>query len=438
MLNKKEYRKTVYRPYPPLISSLFMSGYSTESNYLPLIGVPLSMKHTVIVDGIWHYSDEEMERGAATLLQSLTIPGNVEKVWGALKQKEHDLLEATKSDLKSFVAAYQAYMPALMIAWLPEDLIEIAVRKALSEKLPIQYVDAFMNTLNTPERDNFYKQAEYDLVATTDLAEHVKKYKWIVSRYGANVHYTQDEANKRLAKIDKDHYLTERKQQKEQTKRTIQQAKETLGDKNGLVDAMQFIVYYRTQRTDMLNRAFFEYIPNFLMIAQEKHLSYDQLLFVTVEELLSGTIDKLIIEKRMQDQAMLLEDGLIHCAIEDETISARELLSLDTTDVHQITGQIASSGNVTGPVKIIRSIADFHKINVGDILVTSMTSPNMVPIMRLAAAFVTDEGGITCHAAIISREMKKPCIIGTKIATQLFKDGDMVEVNADRGIVRKI
>ena len=60
----------------------------------------------------------------------------------------------------------------------------------------------------------------------------------------------------------------------------------------------------------------------------------------------------------------------------------------------------------------------------------------MVPIMKKASAFVTDEGGVTCHAAIISREMRKPCIIGTKVATQLLKDGDMVEVDANSGFVK--
>ena len=65
-----------------------------------------------------------------------------------------------------------------------------------------------------------------------------------------------------------------------------------------------------------------------------------------------------------------------------------------------------------------------------------MTTPEMVPIMKKASAFVTDEGGVTCHAAIISREMRKPCIIGTKVATQLLKDGDMVEVDANSGFVK--
>lgn len=65
-----------------------------------------------------------------------------------------------------------------------------------------------------------------------------------------------------------------------------------------------------------------------------------------------------------------------------------------------------------------------------------MTTPNMISAMKCAAAFITDEGGITCHAAIISRELKKPCIIGTKIATKILKDGDIVEIDADNGVIK--
>lgn len=67
-----------------------------------------------------------------------------------------------------------------------------------------------------------------------------------------------------------------------------------------------------------------------------------------------------------------------------------------------------------------------------------MTSPDFVPLMKKAKAIVTDEGGLSCHAAIVSREMGLPCVIGTKNATKVFKDGDMIEVDANKGFVRKI
>jgi len=99
-------------------------------------------------------------------------------------------------------------------------------------------------------------------------------------------------------------------------------------------------------------------------------------------------------------------------------------------------GHSANKGKVTGIAKIILGSKDFHKLNSGEILVTTMTSVDFVPVMERAAAFVTNEGGITSHASIVAREMNKPCIIGTKNATQVIKDGDMVEVDADNGVVR--
>jgi pyruvate,water dikinase len=106
--------------------------------------------------------------------------------------------------------------------------------------------------------------------------------------------------------------------------------------------------------------------------------------------------------------------------------------------VTELRGNSASKGKSVGRVKIINNSLDFSKINDGDILVSSVTTPEMVPIMKKSSAFITDEGGITCHAAIVARELKKPCIIGTKIATKVLKDGDMVEVDADKGIVNII
>ncbi|NTU66409.1 MAG: hypothetical protein HGB08_00630 [Candidatus Moranbacteria bacterium] len=102
----------------------------------------------------------------------------------------------------------------------------------------------------------------------------------------------------------------------------------------------------------------------------------------------------------------------------------------------EIKGQTAYAGAVRGAVRIIKKQSQIQNMKQGDILVSPMTTPDFLPAMKMAAAFVTDEGGITCHAAIVARELKKPCIIGTKNATQILKDGDLVEVDADKGVVR--
>ena len=111
-------------------------------------------------------------------------------------------------------------------------------------------------------------------------------------------------------------------------------------------------------------------------------------------------------------------------------------ISVEVVRVTEVRGQIAQKGRVVGKVRIVKNRAQAGEVEEGDVIVSPMTTPDFIVGMHKAAAFVTDEGGIVCHAAIVAREMKKPCIIGTKIGSQVFKDGDLVEVNADKGIVR--
>ena len=99
-------------------------------------------------------------------------------------------------------------------------------------------------------------------------------------------------------------------------------------------------------------------------------------------------------------------------------------------------GQVAFPGKVKGRVRKILKASEVASLKNGEVLVTYMTIPDFLPAMQKASAFITDEGGMTCHAAIVAREMKKTCIIGTKIATKILNNGDLVEVDAIRGIVR--
>jgi pyruvate,water dikinase len=98
-------------------------------------------------------------------------------------------------------------------------------------------------------------------------------------------------------------------------------------------------------------------------------------------------------------------------------------------------GLAVSPGTATGVVRIVHGLEDINKVQQGDILVTRMTSPDLVPTMSKSAAIITDSGGATCHAAIVSREMGIPAIVGTETATQKLKDGDIVTVDAYHGLV---
>jgi pyruvate,water dikinase len=92
-------------------------------------------------------------------------------------------------------------------------------------------------------------------------------------------------------------------------------------------------------------------------------------------------------------------------------------------------------GSASGPARILASLADAERLKEGDVLVTHMTAPDWLPLMRRAEAIVTDSGGMTCHAAIVSRELGIPCVIGTGEATTKLRDGEIVTVDATRGIV---
>ncbi len=167
--------------------------------------------------------------------------------------------------------------------------------------------------------------------------------------------------------------------------------------------------------------------------------------YVTLEEIETAADPEVLAkmaEKRetqwyvmyFQEGKMESIDGERAAALATAMISAPNDLS---AEIRGTPGSIRK-GKTVGIVRVLMSAKDAHELKEGEILVAPMTTPEFVPAMRKAAAIVTDEGGITCHAAIVSRELGLPCIVGTKVATQLLRDGDMVEVDAEKGTVRKV
>ncbi len=104
----------------------------------------------------------------------------------------------------------------------------------------------------------------------------------------------------------------------------------------------------------------------------------------------------------------------------------------------ELRGRVAFQGKVRGTARLILSQDDFGRFRAGDILVAPNTRPEYLPIMRLAAAVVTEEGGLTSHAAIVARELSVPTIVGVQGVISQLKDGDQIEVDAMNGIVRKL
>lgn len=186
---------------------------------------------------------------------------------------------------------------------------------------------------------------------------------------------------------------------------------------------------------------------NFLIkkIAKINKWNFEDLKHLTLPELKECVANNLLPKKRIT-----MRENSNYFYFNNKVIYENEIQSLlkkfgyelkkefTQSNVTKIKGSIANKGKVKGKVKLIFNRKQLWKVKKNDILVAPMTSVWHLPAMKKSSGIVTDEWGITCHAAIISRELGKPCIIGTKIATKVFKDGDLVEVDANTGIVRKL
>ena len=140
-----------------------------------------------------------------------------------------------------------------------------------------------------------------------------------------------------------------------------------------------------------------------------------------------------------QDIEFAIESGNIYIVqTRPVTTIKKELKQEEKVEGNVILeGEPASPGIGSGEVRVVYKLEDLSKIKKGDILVTKMTNPDMVVTMQRSSAIVTDEGGMTCHAAIISREMGIPCAVGTVKATEVLKDGMFVTVDGNTGKVYK-
>ncbi|MHC4607106.1 MAG: phosphoenolpyruvate synthase [Planctomycetota bacterium] len=138
-----------------------------------------------------------------------------------------------------------------------------------------------------------------------------------------------------------------------------------------------------------------------------------------------------------QDIEWAFADGRLY------VLQARPITTLEEQRTEEVVEELevlvkgygASPGIGVGPVKIVGGVGELFKIGPGDILVTSMTNPDMVPAMERACAIVTDAGGMTCHAAIVSRELGIPCLVGTRSATRTLQENQVITVAATRGVV---
>ncbi len=392
--------------------------------------------------------------------------------------------ELMKIDLKSLTEEglwdehskiWQQLIISRRISMIIDPIMFSSERRMIKElgeyckKEKIKDVSKIYSILTSPEKDSFLNFFELELIEIAEkvkgsnlidnpeefarldiVKKHLNKYFCAKGNWGYGYRYTVDmviEEVKELLKED----LDELEKKKKQLSRENKRARKKLLDRYGFSDTIKalsdlsvFVSYWQDLRKENALK-FIYYETRFAEeFARRYELNVKDVILFDIEEIKEFVRDRerFISEVEKRKKPFLV----IHTLNKIENVYGEKakyyfdkVVSLaDSDKISEIKGVCASPGKAIGKVRIVNTVEEFSKFKKGDVLVTGMTRPEYIGLMKKAAAIVTSDGGITSHAAIVSRELEKPCITGTKIALKVLKDNDLVEVDADKGVVRKI
>ncbi len=321
----------------------------------------------------------------------------------------------------------------------------------------LQYVEEPLDLLRIASRMIVKKEMVNMLSKTTQrmLANHVSEYAWLKNPVAQDDrHFEPDDYVKRLGfllKGDVDSRIRKiisvRDESEKDYRATISKYGIS-GDLLHLCEAARSFIFLRTYTTEASDHLF--YLGKhklFSEVSRRSGVSLDDLTMLSPHEIKALVLGKLsdlenLISERRKGFAIVWIDGKISTFFGKEAAGLQKEIGRmfirheARKDGKVVRGIAANHGKATGIVKVLHNYEDIRGVKDGDIVVASMTTPNYISAMEKASAFVTDEGGMTCHAAIVAREFGVPCVIGTVNATKVLKDGQLVEVDADNGVVR--
>ncbi len=281
------------------------------------------------------------------------------------------------------------------------------------------------------------------------LEKHSENYYWLSNNYYETTRLGVDYFIQKIKefldeKIDTDKMKKEADERFAKTKKDKENIMKELNLDNRtrwIIKIIDDFCYLQDQRK-LLNLIGNRFLDDFCKeIARRKKIDYDLLTFGTPQQLkdtIAGKIPYQELEAQKENCLIMITTDKTEVftgrkAIEKE----EELLGIkEIQKVHEIEGMTANGGRYVGKVRVLLNPKDVNKMQKGEVLVTTMTSPDFIVAMKKAGAIVTDEGGITSHASVVSRELGIPCVIATKIATKVLEDGMEVEVKANHGLVR--
>ena len=397
------------------------------------------------------------------------------------KKSSRSLINGYKKYIQLNIRTYSLglILPLLdfqLATFLSDELKDILKRKEAKQHF---------NLLTTPLQDTFNKQQEVKLLNVYQeikkneklvqrfrnmeshelipllkkrykkiwqlLNNHTRKYGWTIYVYEGPsadhiffIDIIKDFIRRKIdpKKALSEHYREKKKLELEQ-KEIIRKIKTSNYEKQ-IIYLARDGVFIKPYRRELQGWSYYIMEAWFAEIAKRTHLTIKQ-----VRNMLPDEIEQALLMNKINIKEINERIKYVVCLYQNKIklLTGKRAKTFTKTNtkperkarkINKLIGSVDYKGKVTGIVRLINMPGEMEKMKKGDILVSAATSPNLMPAIIQAAALVTNEGGLTCHAAIVSRELKIPCVVGTKIATQVLKDGDKVEVDANKGTVRKI
>lgn len=462
--------------------------YFEKFNLIPRRQVCISEKgvHTSLYN-----NKEELEKYNIKIEENCLKKGWIEDIENVYYETSNYLLDASKSLVEdqdcdswlSYVEAYYHLVPGLfMTAAIGRHMFDVLVNelKIMFPAKKLSELEAFAGDITYPNKITPLAESQVSLLDIgSDLQSkglnvgeinkdkdiygkfisHFDKYSIIPANYNDEP-WSQEDMLLQLKQLMMYDCRKEKKNLMQNHQDKINTSKKILDEINDekinlIAKSLQVGTYLNEYRKNVISRASLAHRPLFRRLAIENGVENWKILWRLNTYELTDLICKGnnrvfdVAKKRNQVGVIATHQeprGFRYLSekeigvFKNDQYRTKGRSSAESASANEsfIKGMVANRGKVSGRVKVVLGSSDFDKFEEKNILVATMTSVDFVPIMKKASAYVTNEGGITSHAAIISREYNKPCIIGTKIATQVLKDGDLVEVDADEGVVKII
>ncbi len=333
-----------------------------------------------------------------------------------------------------------------------ENILFPQLQSAISDSSQLEII-------SKPEQIFYYQRFQKELIemkGNIDYAYLINKYRFLTEYSLREELLNKKEIDRRYQEIIDNNLfevINEVKEEALNNAKEFKNLEKSLSPELSLLaNVVHKYMVIRTERVENYQialvsmRVFFEKLSK-IIAKSHPSFSYAEAISLTNEEIISflALNKKLLvgdIEKRVNSDYVLYSNCkrkkhfFFYEAKQIKTLKKVFLEKKEEVDC--LKGAIVSSGLISGQVRLVFSPKDFFKFKAGEVLVSRYTSPSFMPVIKQAVAIITDEGGITSHAAIVARELNKPCVVGTRIATKVLKDGDLVEVDANKGIIKII